>query len=302
LLTEVQEREAQTQRRRAEAHFRRAIHGVTSLLLRLEERRWAGMPEIGELRQALAEEGVKVLQGFLCECSCDPAVRAETGRAYVVLAGVYAMRSANSKALDAYRKAITLFDRLAAEFPHDPEYKHNLGLSRNMLAIFLHQIGRPGPARREFRRAVALYRQVLAAKSDVRSLNDLAWLLATCPFPEFRNPTEAVALARRAVQLGECGELWNTLGVAYYRVGKWKAAVGALQQSMRMRSGGDSSDWFFLAMAYWQLGEKRKAHHWFDRALQDVQKTSLFEPLGRYREEAEALLGRKISKRSKDRG
>jgi uncharacterized protein HemY len=82
------------------------------------------------------------------------------------------------------------------------------------------------------------------------------------------------------------------LGVAYYRAGKWRDAVKALNRSVELRSGGDSGDWFFLAMAHWRLGDKIEARRWRDRALEAVQKDLSFEPLSRLREEAESVLGR----------
>jgi serine/threonine protein kinase/Flp pilus assembly protein TadD len=298
----INEGEANVQRRRAEAHFRKACHGVTRLLLRLEERRWTRRPELRELRQTLAEQGLEFFQSFLDENNPDPVVRHETGSVYVVLAGVYAMQGRTAEVEKAYGKAVAIFGRLAAEFPDDQAYRHGLGLGHNLLGLALHEAGRKEMARAEFRRAVACYRQALLHRPDCRTPNDLAWLLATCPQAEFRNPAEAVVLARQAVQMSPtCGPLWNTLGVAQYRAGQWKAAVGSLRESMRLRGGGDSSDWLFLAMAYWQLGDKVQAHEWCDRARQDVQKDPLCEPLARYRDEAEALLGL-VGERRKENG
>jgi serine/threonine protein kinase len=299
-LTRAKEAEAQEQRRRAEANFRKACHGVTQLLLRLEERRWANLPEIHRLRRELGEEGQQFLLGFLNEKSRDPAVRLETGRAYIVLGSVHSMQNAHRRAERAYGKAIALFRQLAAEFPRDPVYRHEMALAHNVLGNLLYEGGEVPRARTAFRRSAACYRQAIRLGGDSRSPNDLAWLLATCPVTEFRDPARAVPLAEQAIRLAPCcGCVWNTLGVAHYRAGNWKAAVTALKKSMELRSGGDSSDWFFLAMAYWRLGDKREAHRWFDRALGEVQKNFVFEPLSRYREEAEALLGRKDQTRAR---
>src|SRR5262249_57765634 len=86
--------------------------------------------------------------------------------------------------------------------------------------------------------------------------NDWAWLLATCPEEKVRDPKRAVQLARRAVEADPRASYWNTLGVAHYRAGSWTDARRALEQSMAGHRGGDSFDWFFLAMAYWQQGER----------------------------------------------
>ena len=84
----------------------------------------------------------------------------------------------------------------------------------------------------------------------------------------------------------------SSLGVAHYRAGDTKAAIAALHKSMELRQGGDGNDWFFLAMAHWQLGEKEQAHKWFDQAVQWMEKNDpRNEDLRRFRDEAEHLLG-----------
>ena len=61
---------------------------------------------------------------------------------------------------------------------------------------------------------------------------------------------------------------------------------------MELRNGGDSFDWFFLAMAHWRLGEKDKAREWYDRAVRWMDKNpSKNEELRRFRAEAAELLG-----------
>ena len=121
-----------------------------------------------------------------------------------------------------------------------------------------------------------------------------AWLLATCPDPKFRDAPRAVTLAQRAVELApDDGHCWNTLGVAHYRAGDWKAAVDALTKSEELGPGPPLGHiGFFLTMAYWQLGKKDKAHQWYDKAVARMEK---YRPqdvdLGRFRAEAEELLG-----------
>jgi tetratricopeptide (TPR) repeat protein len=123
--------------------------------------------------------------------------------------------------------------------------------------------------------------------------NSLAWFMATCPDSHLRDPRRAVELATRAVALGP-GEphFRNTLGVALYRGGQLQAAIQTLSKSMEISKGGDSLDWFFLAMAYWQLGEKRKAREWCDRGMQWMDKNRPQDvELRRFRGEAATLLG-----------
>jgi serine/threonine protein kinase/Tfp pilus assembly protein PilF len=125
--------------------------------------------------------------------------------------------------------------------------------------------------------------------------NTLAWFLVNCPFPQVGDPAEAVAAAKKAVELQpQEGGIRNTLGVAYYRAGDWKAAIAALEKSMEISTGrGESFNTFFLAMAHWQLGDKEEARRWYDRAVawMDTNQPQDDE-MKRFRAEAAALLGR----------
>jgi tetratricopeptide (TPR) repeat protein len=122
--------------------------------------------------------------------------------------------------------------------------------------------------------------------------NALAWFWATCPVMKLRDPARAVASSKKAVKRApNNGEYWNTLGVACYRNGEWKAAIEALTRSMELRMGGDSADYFFLAMAHRQLADKEKARTWYNQAVAWTDKNKpQDEELKRFRAEATELL------------
>jgi tetratricopeptide (TPR) repeat protein len=143
-------------------------------------------------------------------------------------------------------------------------------------------------------KALAEYREGIRLKRDDAQLyNHLARLLATCPDLKLRDAGQAVANAKKAVDLAPGnGECWNTRGIAQYRNGDWKAAIAALNKSVQLRKGGDSSDFFFLAMTHWQLNDKDKARVWYDQAVAWMNKHNpQNKELKRFREEATALLG-----------
>ena len=66
------------------------------------------------------------------------------------------------------------------------------------------------------------------------------------------------------------------MGAAQYSAGDWNAAIESLTKSSAMPTpnvmyklrgkGGNSFDYFFLAMAHWQLGRKDEARHWYQLA------------------------------------
>jgi hypothetical protein len=140
--------------------------------------------------------------------------------------------------------------------------------------------------------AVAQFRK--AIELDPKSAmahNNLAWLLATCPEPQFRDPQRAVEFAKKSVELAPTeGSSWNTLGAAHYRAGNWRDAIAALEQSLKLQ-GDNSFDWFFLAMAHWQLGAKDQARKWYEKAVEWMDKNAKDnDELRRFRREAEELL------------
>ena len=126
-------------------------------------------------------------------------------------------------------------------------------------------------------------------------LINLSWLLATCDDARFRQSQNALSYAKRAVELFPSeGNYWNTLGVAYFRVGQWQRAKGALKRSMELRGKGqgDSHDWFFLAMIDAREGQEREARRWYDRAVAWFHERSPNdEELYRFQVEAALALG-----------
>jgi tetratricopeptide (TPR) repeat protein len=155
------------------------------------------------------------------------------------------------------------------------------------LGLVLERQGRDAEAEAAFREAIRLQ------PDYAEGHNCLAWLLATCADPKRRNPQEAVALAERAVQVApQDGNSWNTLGAARYRAEDYSGAIAALKKAMALRQGGDSLDWFFLAMASWQLGDKDQARQWYAKAVSWMEEhRPKDEELARFRAEAEELLG-----------
>ena len=104
--------------------------------------------------------------------------------------------------------------------------------------------------------------------------------------------SSAVELAKQAVELApEDGLCWNTFGVAHYRAGQWRDALTALERSTELRKGGDSLDWYFLAMTHQKLGHIDTASDWYDKAVAWMEKNQPSnEELGRFRKEATMLL------------
>jgi tetratricopeptide (TPR) repeat protein len=199
-----------------------------------------------------------------------------------------------AEAEDAYREARAIRAKLVDDFPKVLGYMADLANDYNDLADLLYAHHRRPEAKDAYRQALAL-REGLVATSPAAPghRRDLAWLLATCPDPEFRDADRAVRLAREAVDLAPRGaDCWRTLGVAHYRAGDGKAAVAALLKAATLRSGGDGQEWFFLAMAHWRLGDRKQARAWYARSIRWMETHRPHdEKLRLTRAEAAALLG-----------
>jgi tetratricopeptide (TPR) repeat protein len=83
--------QANRQRERAEANFKKAREAVDRMLTQVAEElpRLPGMPErldppqVAQIKQALLEDALEYYEGFLEERSSDPLVRYETAHAYL---------------------------------------------------------------------------------------------------------------------------------------------------------------------------------------------------------------------------
>jgi serine/threonine protein kinase/Flp pilus assembly protein TadD len=142
-------------------------------------------------------------------------------------------------------------------------------------------------------KAIADHAQAIElAPQDAAAHNELAWLLATCPEPKFRDGKRAVELASKGTALApKDGNFMNTLGAALYRAGECQAAITTLGRSMELRRGGDAFDWFFLAMAHHKLGQLDEARKSYKQAVAWMEKNAAGnEELRRFRAEAEEVL------------
>ncbi len=147
------------------------------------------------------------------------------------------------------------------------------------------------------RQVVAKYRRAVEANpNNARACNDLAWAYLTAP-EALRDGKAALPLAQKAVQLDRNPMYRNTLGLAYYRAGRYPEAVAALEANLK-----DQVDWalaydlYFLAMSHHQLGETDTARQFYDLAVRwsathkEALAPYLGEELTAFHAEAAALL------------
>jgi serine/threonine protein kinase/tetratricopeptide (TPR) repeat protein len=198
-----------------------------------------------------------------------------------------------TEAEEAYRQALPVAEKLAEDFPRIPRYRSDLaGLHQGVGDVLLAR-GRREDARNAYAQVIAIRKQLVRDfPASPGHCRDLAWFLVTCPDPDLWDAAQATRLARQAIALApRGGDCWRTLGVACYRAKDWQGAVAAFRKAMNFRAGRDGWEWFILAMAHWQLGDKQQARALYDRAIQWMDEHQpRDEKLRRWRAEAAALL------------
>ncbi|MBI3863192.1 MAG: tetratricopeptide repeat protein [Planctomycetia bacterium] len=257
---------------------------------------------LGEILQAASQLDEAI-------ASCREAIRLDKNcaPAHHILGDAYRANAQLDEAIASYREAVRLdknnalahgrlgeifqatgqLDEAIASYREAIRLKPDDSWVHNNLGDLLWDKGQLGEA-------IASYREAaIRLKADnAERHNHLARLLANCADPKLRDIPQAVQLAQQAVKLDPSGhEWWNTLGVCQYRAGDWNAAVTALQKSMELDRGGNSVDWYVLAMAHWQLDHKKKARELYDQAVQWMEKNDPEnEEFHRFRAEADELM------------
>ena len=165
-----------------------------------------------------------------------------------------------------------------------PEHPQTLfGLT--ILSSIARDQGQFDEARKGYEAALALLRRTLSARTPEvqRCMADYAWMLAAATDPGYRDPHRAIELANELIRNSpKVRDVWTTLGVAHYLAGAWYDAIAALEKSEAeaVASGRFLAvNGYFLAMAYWRLGEREKGREYYAKTLQSVEKAS--QPAGR---------------------
>ena len=150
----------------------------------------------------------------------------------------------------------------------------------------------------EARLKIANCRQDLAkSPDDALSCNNLAWAYLTVP-EALRDLTAVLALAEKAVRLEPKNATYvNTLGLAYYRAGRLRAAEATLRPNLRSQENWALCfDLYILSMSCQRLGEAERARDYFTWAVrwprsEDDLSAGQLRELQAFRAEAEAVLG-----------
>src|SRR4051794_23353975 len=114
---------------------------------------------------------------------------------------VYRAQGDIEKATGYYDKAIAVLATLVNEYPRDVSNREELALAYHNRGLHYQYSGDKEHAREFFQKATDNYAKALEDCPGatftfecpyVRSLNNFAWFLATCPQPEFRDPVKSI--------------------------------------------------------------------------------------------------------------
>jgi serine/threonine protein kinase/tetratricopeptide (TPR) repeat protein len=242
-----------------------------------DPRKWTALFD-----RATVKAGSGDLPGALADVNDVLAIEHGSAAAIAFRGQILASCEKYDDALAAYDAALSIEGPLA--LPPD-EAASTLVRRGNLHAAS----GRPAQALEDWLHAIAL------GDRSPEALNSVAWTRATARDPKLRNAMEAVERAWQAVCLRPAdGNLWNTLGVARCANEEWDEAIGAFARSMKLRNGGDSYDWFFLAVAHARLGRIDEAKRWYEKGVAGIASAP-GDPaeLEGFRAQAAALAGSK---------
>ncbi|MEQ1826931.1 MAG: serine/threonine-protein kinase [Pirellula sp.] len=127
-----------------------------------------------------------------------------------------------------------------------------------------------------------------------RDQNSVAWNLVNGAEPSLHMPQQAAELAKKAIEHSDLpGAIWNTLGLAYLRMGENQKAIDAIEESRKFPTS-DEYDLVFLAIANCRLGNRDEAVHHLDSAKKLYSNAKKRNPeLERFLHEAAGLLKEK---------
>jgi len=259
----------------------------------------------GEAEQA-SDRAIKLMARLASDFPDAPAWRdLLSARFYIRRGALFENAGRLEEAAQAYRQSLAGQEALLRDYPTVGRYRSGVFHSRLLVGRLLWATGRRAEA-------AEVYKLVRPTGEKLKPDNledqaDLAWFLAACPDPQFRDTRKAIDLAKKLVEgAPKVGAFWGILGAAYFGNGDWQEAVGALQKATQLPSGPSLASMaflvrsslsrvnngFYLAMACWKAGQKGEARKCYARAVASIDKDRLQdEETRRLRAEAENVLG-----------
>jgi tetratricopeptide (TPR) repeat protein len=227
-----------------------------------------------------------------------------SGRFYIRRGAQFEYAGRLEEARQAYHQSLAGQEALLRDYPTVGRYRSGVFHARLLVARLLWATGRRAEVAEVYDSVRTLAEKL--KPDDLDDQAELAWFLAACPDPRFRDARRAIDLAKKLIEgAPKNGAFWGTLGAAYFGNGDWQDAVRALQKATQLpsspsiasvafmvRSDSSSTNAFYLAMACWKTEQRELARKWYDQAVVWMDKYCVRdEETRRLRGEAEKLLG-----------
>jgi serine/threonine-protein kinase len=118
------------------------------------------------VRRLLLEKALPSYEGFQEQRQDDPAIQAGLAHNYSRLASIRGEIERKADALEAYRQALALYEKLAMAHPNVSQYQYDLAVTHNALGILQDALGQSAEALQSHQRAQALLERLAAAYPD----------------------------------------------------------------------------------------------------------------------------------------
>jgi serine/threonine-protein kinase len=166
---------ADQERARAEENFREARAAVDRYFTTVSESRLLDVPGLQPLRKELLDAAEEYYRDFLQKRSDDPSLRAEAATASFRVGWINQAIGRRNDALEPLKRAVSLYQKLAHDFPDVAEYRRLEALGHGSLGLVQASLGQHDEALKSHRNALALREELVKAQpDDLLARNDLA--------------------------------------------------------------------------------------------------------------------------------
>ncbi len=164
----VKAREAVAERERAEAGFLEARQAVDKYFTTVSESTLLNVPSLQPLRKELLESALEHYQKSIDRYGNDPTARAEMAAAYSRVASINREIGSQEQSLLAYRRAMSIFEELAANMPSNSEYQLQFAKACMSLGRIQTETSRQKEAESTYKRAVEVFAKLIGDEANRR--------------------------------------------------------------------------------------------------------------------------------------
>ncbi|MCH8922775.1 MAG: serine/threonine protein kinase [Planctomycetes bacterium] len=202
--------ESQTNLDRAETNYRVA-RGVVDSLISQHAQQLAEIPGTEQARADLLRDSLGYYELFIRQAGDDPTLRSDLAVTYTKVGIVKEQIGSMGEAVEAYRTAAELFERLIASDPSEAAPRRDLARCLNNWALLLGRAGKTDAAEREFHKAIQLQEQLIADNKNEKN-------------GDVSDPLYDLALTH------------NNLGLLYSQTGRANEAQNAFDRALAMQT------------------------------------------------------------------